>query len=348
MFCRTGGAFASWIRSTTLKRVLPPLLLAATILLVPAGTLRAQSARVRAMGGAYLALPDAGTDHAFLNPAGLSQVDRTEIQGGATVAPRTDFRADHAAWTGLFYESSAERKVTLEDYLESDYEFRSEPEKVSNWAYGFAISREERAPSLSETLGNGSIRDRTTTFRMSGATRFPIAERLTSRPELYGGFRLRYNQRERENASLGLRANADVWNLDLGGYYKASERLTVGSLLRAVLSHSQDDSVGARDESSSMDLGGAYVLGEKRDTTVAMDFKNVFNAKRTVPSEIRLGVERRFLDNDFALRVGSWDGVLTMGFGVKFFEDFRMDYSYSNFTEVKEHHLSFQLPFSIR
>jgi hypothetical protein len=331
-----------------LKRVNAPILIVTLGLLLAVPGLRAQSARVRAMGGAYLALPDAGTDNAFLNPAGLSQVDRTEMQAGSTVSPRNDFRADHLAWTGLFYESSSERKVTLEDYLESDYEFRTEPERVSNWAYGASFSKEERSPELSERLGRGYIRDSTTTFRLSAGTRFPIAERLTSRPELYGGFRVRYSDRDRENPRLKLRAKAEVWNLDLGGYYKASERLTVGTLLRSVVSLAQDKSAGARNESASMDLGGAYILGENRDTTVALDFKNIFNGSRTVPSEIRLGVERRFLDNDFALRVGSWDGVLTMGFGVKFFEDFRMDYSYSNFTDIKEHHLSFQLPFSIK
>lgn len=313
-------------------------------LLLATPAVRAQSARMRAMGGASIAVIDAGTDHAFSNPAGLSQVDTMQVQAGGTGSPREDYRADHLAWTGLFYEAASERKVTLEDYLESDYEFRSEPEKVSNWAYGLAFSREERKPVLSETLGNGFIRDRSTSLRLSAATRFPVAERLTSRPELYGGVRLRYADRERDHASLNVTAQAEVWNLDLGGFYKATERLTVGGLGRGVLSHSQDDSAGAREESASFDIGGAYILGERRDTTVALDFRNIFNAKRSVPSEVRFGVERRFLDNDFALRVGSWDGTLTLGFGIKFFEDFRLDYAYSNFAEVREHHLSMQLP----
>jgi hypothetical protein len=171
-----------------------------------------------------------------------------------------------------------------------------------------------------------------------------VAERLTSRPELYAGARIRYNERDRRHPTLNVHATADVWNLDVGGYYKATERLTVGSVVRGLLSMSQDDTAGARRESTTLDVGAAYVLGERRDTTVALDFRNVFDAKRGPGQEVRGGVERRFLDNDFALRLGSWDGVLTLGFGVKFFEDFRLDYSYANFTESREHHVSFKLP----
>lgn len=304
----------------------------------------AQTGRYRGMGGTSLADIMAGTDHAIVNPAGLSLVDRMEIQAGATASPRDLYRSDHLAFTGLFREQVADRKVTLEDYLESDYEFRAEPEMISNWAYGFAYGNETRTSQLNTLQGNGPYHDRSTSLRISAATRFPIAERLTSRPELYGGFRVRYNDRDRTHANLSQRANADVWNLDVAGFYRATERLTFGGLLRSVLSSAQRNTAGAREESASVDLGGSYILGERRDTTVNVDFRNVFNADRTIPSEFRIGVERRFLDNDFALRVGSWDGVLTLGFGIKFFEDFRMDYSYSNFLEAKEHHISFQLP----
>lgn len=343
MFCRKaleGPTNWSW----NLPRRIPALMLAALGLLALASGAVAQSARLRGMGGASMADIDAGTDFTFTNPAGLSQVDRMEFQAGGTVSDRDLFRADHLAFTGLLYESAEDKKVTLEDYLESDYEFRLEPEKVSNWTYGVSYSTERRSPELNNALGYGMVEDKARSFRFSAATRFPIAERLTSRPELYAGARIRYAERDRRNVSVRTRAKADVWNLDLGAFYKASERLTIGGLARSVISVDQDQTAGAREESASFDLGGGYILGERRDTTVLMDFKNIFNAKRTVPSEIRVGVERRFLDNDFALRVGSWDGVLTLGFGVKFFEDFRMDYSFSNFTEAREHHLSFQLP----
>ena len=343
MFCKNPLQGAT-NRSVKVSRRTTAVMFAALGLLALAGSGPAQSARMRGLGGASLADIDAGTDFTFTNPAGLSNVDRMEVQAGGTVSDRDRFRADHVAFTGLLYESNEDKKVTLEDYLESDYEFRLEPEKVSNWTYGVSYTTERRAPELNNDLGYGMVEDKSRSFRFSAATRFPIAERLTSRPELYAGARIRYAERERRNVSVRTRAKADVWNLDLGAFYKASERLTFGGLARAVVSVDQDQTAGAREESSSFDLGAGYILGERRDTTVLLDAKNIFNAKRTVPSEVRLGVERRFLDNDFALRVGSWDGVLTLGFGVKFFEDFRMDYSFSNFTEAREHHISFQLP----
>ena len=58
-----------------------------------------------------------------------------------------------------------------------------------------------------------------------------------------------------------------------------------------------------------------------------------------------LELERQFLDNDFSLRMGSWDGTLTMGFGLRFFDDFKMDYAYQNGSIVKEHHVSVRVPF---
>ncbi len=343
MLCKTGASPRNRrsILAGNSFRILGLSLLALAFVRAP---LVAQSARFRAMGGAGIALIDASTDHAFGNPAGLSQVDRTEVQAGGTASPRDLYRADHLAFTGQLFQSTEERKVTLEDYLESDYEFRSEPEKVSNWTYGLAYSKEYRGTGLSLNNPIGLLEDKSLSLRFSAASRFPIAERLTSRPELYAGARVRYAERRRDNRSVGTFAQSDTWNLDIGGFYKASERLSVGGLGRAIASTSIDDTANARKESTSFDLGAAYVFGERQDTTVALDFRNIFNASRTVPSEVRLGVERRFLDNDFALRVGSWDGVITLGFGVKFFEDFKMDYSYSNFTEVQEHHISFQLP----
>ncbi len=321
------------------------LLVLALGLLALHGPAFGQSARYRAMGGAGVAIPDGNEDFNYTNPAGLSQVDRMLFQAGGTATTREEYKSDHLAMTGLVYEAAGDRKVTLEDYLESDYEFRSEPEKVSNWTYGLGLSHEEVGPELNQRRGAGFVNDDSKTLRLSFATRFPVAERLTSRPELYAGARIRYADRDRRHPTLGQHAGAETWSLDVGSFYKATERLTVGSLVKSLLSASHDDTPGARHESTSLDLGAAYVLGERRDTTVALDFRNIFNGSRTTKSEVRAGVERRFLDNDFALRLGSWDGVLTLGFGVKFFEDFRMDYSYTNHAEVREHHVSFRLPF---
>lgn len=328
-----------------MRNLLSWMLLVSLVTLAPSAA-RAQSARVRAMGGAGIGDVMAAEDANFLNPAGLSQVDRMLGTVGGTATPRDDFKSDHVAFTGLIYESTGERKVSLEDYLESDYEFRSEPEKVSNWTYGVAYSHEERSAELNQRRGNGFVNDDSVTMRFNVATRFPVAERLTSRPELYAGARLRFSDRDRRHPSLGTSAHADHWSLDIAGFYKATERLTVGGLLKSVLSFSDDDSPGAREESANLDMGASYVIGEKRDTTISLDFRNVFNADRAPASEVRAGVERRFLDNDFALRLGSWDGVLTLGFGMKFFEDFRMDYSYLNHQEIREHHVSFRLPFN--
>mgnify|MGYP006302436189 FL=1 len=113
-----------------------------------------------------------------------------------------------------------------------------------------------------------------------------------------------------------------------------------------LVSETHDTTRGAVGNNSfSFNMGGAYTFGEKRDTLLAMDIINIFNASRSQDPQLRLGLERIFLDNDLALRLGSYDGTLTLGFGIKLFEDFRMDYAFENFTTFREHHVAFQLPF---
>ncbi len=308
--------------------------------------LYAMGARPRAMGGAGIAVAD-DENAVWLNPAGMSQIDRAHASVSAQVVERNKFMSDHLAYVGKMFQAGGTRKVTLEDYLESDYEFRSEPEKVSNYSWGIGLSRMKRSPELNEEFGNEFIREEQTAFVLAFATRFPIAERLTRRPELYAGLSMRYVDHDWKNPSLtNSLNNRDVYDLNASLFYKANQRLNIGARLDGLISETHDTNPQAvQDNSFTFNLGGAYTFGEKRDTLVAVDIINVFNASRSQDMQLRLGFERNFLDNDLALRLGSYDGTLTLGFGVKLFEGFRMDYAYENFTTFREHHVAFKLPF---
>ena len=309
-------------------------------------SLYALGARPRAMGGAGIAVAD-DENAVWLNPAGMSQIDRAQAAVSAQVLERNKFMSDHLAYVGKMFQAGGTRKVTLEDYLESDYEFRSEPEKVSNYSWGVGFSRMKRSPELNEEFGNQYIREDQSAYVLAFATRFPIAERLTRRPELYAGLSLRYVDHDWRNPSLvGSVNNRDVYDLNASLFYKANQRLNIGARMDGLVSETHDTNPGAvKDNSFTFNLGGAYTFGEKRDTLVALDIINVFNASRSQDVQLRLGMERMFLDNDLALRLGSYDGTLTIGFGVKLFEGFRMDYAYENFTTFREHHVAFKLPF---
>src|SRR5581483_668597 len=108
-----------------------------------------------------------------------------------------------------------------------------------------------------------------------------------------------------------------------------NSRFHLGMTLDNVISETTHESFGALENSSIFSLGGAYYYGEKRDTILAIDFDNIFNAQQGVQRpKIHVGAERQFLDNDFVFRIGSDDGLLTLGVGVRFWEDFRLDYAF--------------------
>jgi len=309
------------------------------------GDLAAMGARPRAMGGAGIAVAD-DENAVWLNPAGMSQVDRSQAGASGQVVERNKFMSDSLAYVGKMFQAGGSRKVTLEDYLESDYEFRSEPERVSNYSWGVGFTRIKRSPELNEEFGRPYLSEEQTALVLAFATRFPIAERLTRRPELYAGLSLRYMDHDWRNPSLRDSVNnRDVYDLNASMFYKANQRLNFGARLDGLVSETHDTNPGTvRDNSFNFNLGGAYTFGEKRDTLVAMDIVNVFDGSRAQDPQLRLGLERSFLDNDLALRIGAYDGTLTLGFGIKFFEGFRMDYAYENFTTFREHHVGFKIP----
>jgi hypothetical protein len=339
---------ANWVSAwvpNSLRLGLAALLAALLLATVASPDALALGARPRGMGSAFIAISD-DENAVFTNPAGLSQLDRTMVQIGGNAAHRDDYKTDHFVYAGKIFQSTGKDKLTLEDYLEADYELKTKPEKVANYSWGLALLREERSLALNQQRGMVPPTDDTIFTGVAAfSTRFPIAERLTRRPELYGGMSVRYVDLKRKIPSLRVQGRVDTFDLDFSLFYKANPRLNVGTVLGSVISAKNGSTLNTRSNSFVQNLGAAYTMGEKRETIFALDVMNVWNAARAIDQRLRLGVERQFLDNDFALRLGSDGGVLTLGFGIQFFKDFKLDYSYFNGTILKEHFVSVRLPF---
>jgi len=305
----------------------------------------AVGARPLGMGSAYLAVSD-DENAIFHNVAGLSQLDRDLNQVSAQVLDRNNFRRDSVSHVGKIYESSDKKKLTLEEYLESDYNFKAEVQKVSNYAYGFAASTERRSLTLNQMCGyDPASQDEVNTYWLGFSTRFPVMERLTRRPELYAGLRMRYVDINRKIPALSSKVGQHVFNVDVHAFYRANSRFNLGLVLDSVISQSTNKSI-ANPFATTFGLGGSYHYGEKRDTILALDFTNIFHSTRGVQKpKVRLGAERQFLDNDFVFRIGSNDGQLTLGVGVRFWEDFRLDYAFEHGTVIDEHTVSMRLVF---
>jgi len=50
-------------------------------------------------------------------------------------------------------------------------------------------------------------------------------------------------------------------------------------------------------------------------------------------------IEKKFIENDLTMRMGTWNGTLTMGFGMQIIPNFRFDYGYYAGDLVKEHYV---------
>ena len=63
-------------------------------------------------------------------------------------------------------------------------------------------------------------------------------------------------------------------------------------------------------------------------TTVSADVYNIADSKDAVERQFRIGVEKKFTENDLTLRMGSHNGTLTLGFGMNLLPNVRVDYAY--------------------
>ena len=58
-------------------------------------------------------------------------------------------------------------------------------------------------------------------------------------------------------------------------------------------------------------------------------------------------IEKRFIDNDLTVRLGSKNGNMNMGFGMQLTENFKVDYAYmaDYDSDIQEHFMGGQLRF---
>ena len=67
--------------------------------------------------------------------------------------------------------------------------------------------------------------------------------------------------------------------------------------------------------------------------------------KDVAERQLRVGVEKTFVENDLTMRMGSHNGTLTLGFGMALLPNVRMDYAYYDGDEVAEHYVGAHMTF---
>ncbi|MDD2999903.1 MAG: hypothetical protein PHV05_12650, partial [Candidatus Riflebacteria bacterium] len=130
-------------------------------------------------------------------------------------------------------------------------------------------------------------------------------------------------------------------SLGIGLMYHYNDRLT-GGLTVDNLVENVEGATAERD-GVTLNLGAAFKL--TKGTTVSADAINITNSARTYDQQYRLGVEKKFIENDLTMRMGSLNGTLTLGFGMHVLPNIRVDYSYYDGEVVSEHHVGAHVTF---
>lgn len=318
------------------------LLLLFTMLFVASATdVFAQSVRSRGMGGAFIGLSD-DESATFYNPAGLSQIQGREASLQAKVNERDIYDWTSLAFTGHIYEDNVESKFSITDYLE--HNILEEPiARRPKYSYGVAYTEDHRSEAFGKLVGGeflGTTRD-VKDLQLAFGTRFPIARRMLAREQLYGGIKIRFMNVDRFIKSLQQHSKKDTISLGFGLMYHYNDRLT-GGLTVDNLVETVDGSTNERD-GVSLNLGSAFTV--TKGTVVSADALNITNTARTNDQQYRIGVEKKFIENDLTMRMGALNGTLTLGFGMNVLPHIRLDYAYYDGDIVSEHHIGAHVTF---
>ncbi len=303
--------------------------------------LSAQSARSRGMGGAFIGLSD-DESATFYNPAGLSQIQGKEASIQAKVNERDVFDWTSVAFTGHIYEDSVESKFSITDYLE--HNILEEPvARRPKYSYGVAYTEDQRSEEFGRLVGGEflGVRRKVKDLQMAFGTRFPIARRMLAREQLYGGIKLRMSSADRWIKSLQQHNKKDSLAMGVGLMYHYNDRITGGLTVDNVLENVKGTNVSR--DGVSLNLGTAVTI--TKGTIISADAINITNSAKAFDQQYRIGVEKKFIENDLTMRMGSLNGTLTMGFGMYVLPHIRIDYSYYDGDIVSEHHVGAHVTF---
>lgn len=302
----------------------------------------AQSARARGMGGAFLGVSN-DESATYFNPAGLSQIQGREASLQLKVNERDAFEWGSVAFTGHIYEDEPKDQFSITDYLEHNVLEEPLPRRPK-YSYGVAYTQDTRKPSFGDMVG-GEFRGVTREvdeLQLAFGTRFPIARRMLAREQLFGGVKFNFRNTDRWIRTLGTHGKRNTQSMGLGLMYHYNDRITGGLTVDNLVQHISGDNEDIRD-GVTLNLGGAVRL--TKGTIVSGDVYNVTTANRSQSQQYRIGVEKKFIENDLTMRMGSWNGTLTLGFGMHLLPNLRFDYAFYNGDVVKEHYVAGHLTF---
>lgn len=315
------------------------LLLLSLFIVVSVNCSFAQSVRSRGMGGAFIGLSD-DESAIFYNPAGLSQIQGREASLQVKVNERDIYDWASLAFTGHIYEEGEENKFSITDYLEHNILEEPIPRRPK-YSYGVSYSSDNRDFGFGDLVGGeyrGEKRE-VQDLQLAFGTRFPIARRMLAREQLFGGIKFRMLNVERTKSGGFGSSKRDSISMGAGLMYHYNDTITCGLTVDNIF----EDSDGSEKAEPSINFGTAFEI--TKGTIVSADIVNITNNSNINERQYRVGVEKKFIENDLTMRMGSLNGTLTLGFGMQMLPQVRLDYSYYDGEVVAEHHVGAHVTF---
>ncbi len=323
-------------------RAVALMLLITTFFVVSSTEVKAQSARSRAMGGAFIGLSD-DESATYYNPAGLSQVQGTEASIHSKVNNNNAFSWNGLSFTGHIYEDSEHQSFSITDYLEHNILEEPIPRKPK-YSYGIAYNEGELSEKYYENTALRGTDRKSTDLQISFGTRFPVATKMLAREQLYAGLKLSYSGVTTKYGKA--RQKRQAYALGLGFMYHYNDRITGGLTVDNLVQKIKNANGNTSKDDAIFSLGASMKVTE--GTLVSADIFNIADSKDAVERQFRIGVEKKFTENDLTLRMGSHNGTLTLGFGMNLLPNVRVDYAYydgANSSDDPEHYVGAHMTF---
>jgi len=301
----------------------------------------ALSTRARGMGGAFIGVCDDETA-VYLNPAGLSQIQGREGALQLKVNERDSFNWNSAAFTGHIYEDAPQDQFSITDYLEHNLIKEPLPRRPK-YSYGVAYTEDDRSEAFGAQVGGEflGVHRKERDLKLAFGTRFPVARRMMARESLYFGVKFDFNWVDRNIKKLGTTNSRESDSMGLAFMYHYNDRITGGLVIDNVIERVRG--AAAQTDGTTLSLGGKLLL--TKDVIVAADATNVTSSSKAESQQYRVGLEKKFVDNDLTLRMGAWNGTLTLGFGMQILPQIRFDYAFYNGDVIKEHYVAGHVTF---
>ena len=313
----------------------------------------ALGSRVRAMGGAFIGLAD-DENAIFSNPAGLSSLDGDHYHVDVLLNSRNEFTNDSFVYTTPIFEAQSRKRFSIEEYLENEFQFTAKRQRTSRYNFGVSINHDQKSKGFlrkimldkqsNAQLGQNVAADtETNTINLAVATRFPVASNLFQKNQVYAGMNLEHIRTKRELTTLSRGSSKEVFNVGFSALAKTPHNFSYGMTVDALISEKLEGTTDARSSNSNVSIGAAYQMD--KSSLMAVDLTNVLNGNRATSPQFKIGFERQLIQDELFMRLGSWDGTFTMGFGMKLFDDVKVDYAFFNGDVLKEHYISAAMPF---